>query len=175
MQDKTYWNGNGMYQADYEVLAKNLLPGNGSAGTYEGEMLRSATRLYYDYYNNGMVNNTSGAVNFLIEACEKLKNEKVNIDVVDLIGQLEIVELECNTGHYTNVSLSGPLEDIMNDVVQYVLSKKGKYTVSDVNMLDYSDPDVGIVDFDDYYDDECEDEYEDDLSFIDYDELRFED
>ena len=32
MQDKTYWNGNGMYQADYEVLAKNLLPGNGSAG-----------------------------------------------------------------------------------------------------------------------------------------------
>ena len=76
---------------------------------------------------------------------------------------------------YTNVSLSGPLEDIMNDVVQYVLSKKGKYTVSDVNMLDYSDPDVGIVDFDDYYDDECEDEYEDDLSFIDYDELRFED
>lgn len=33
-----------------------------------GEIFRAATKLYYDYYNNALVNNTSGAINYLAKA-----------------------------------------------------------------------------------------------------------
>ena len=32
-----------------------------------GEVFRAATNLYFDYHNNALVNNTSGAINFLVK------------------------------------------------------------------------------------------------------------
>lgn len=60
----TYWNRLGKYQADYDRLVK-LMPAMGACDTVAGELIRSASRLGHDFYNNGMGNNTSGAVNFL--------------------------------------------------------------------------------------------------------------
>jgi len=42
------------------------LPQYGEGATKASEIFRAATKLYYDFWNNGMVNNTSGAVNFLL-------------------------------------------------------------------------------------------------------------
>ena len=100
MTDNIYWNSNGMYQADYEVLANKLLPSKGKADTIEGEMLRAATKLYYDYWNNGMCNNTSGPAKFLIRM-----NEEHFLNVGYALTQ---VYRECNTGAYTPVALGEP-------------------------------------------------------------------
>ena len=52
---KSYWNGTGKYQTEYNDL-KKLVPSEGEANTLHGELLRGAFRLYYDYYNNGNMN-----------------------------------------------------------------------------------------------------------------------
>jgi hypothetical protein len=165
--ENRYWNSTGKHQAAYEELCK-LVPSSGPAGTVEGEMLRAATRLYYDFYNNGMVNNTSGAVNYLTR-CDELFN-------LDIAEELEIVEPECNTPYYTNLPLAGPLETIADVVIEYVISKDGLYTESGDNLFDYADPDA--TDDDDTYDFDDDDyswETDDVLADLEYDELRFED
>ena len=54
---ETYWNRNGKYQAEYDELEKlNLVPNEGRATTYHGELLRCLNNIYYDAYNNGWVN-----------------------------------------------------------------------------------------------------------------------
>lgn len=54
--DKTsagYWNERGVYQAEYDRLYKELVPQQGEADTHHGELLRSISRLYWDFFNNG--------------------------------------------------------------------------------------------------------------------------
>ena len=53
LKGKSYWNSEGAYQKEYDQLYKELVPGFGEAETSDGELLRSITRLYYDYCNNG--------------------------------------------------------------------------------------------------------------------------
>jgi len=168
MSSNTYWNSNGKHQAAYQELCK-LVPSSGPAGTVEGEMLRAVTRVYYDYYNNGMINNTSDAVHYLMH-CDELFD-------LELCEELEFVESECNTGHYTNASLAYSLETIADTVIEYVISKNGVYTESGDNMFDYGDPDV-IFEDDDYTEaDMWEEEtiWDDAVGDFEYDELRFED
>jgi hypothetical protein len=49
----SYWEENGVYQAEYEKLFDELVPGYGSARTINGELIRCVNRLFYDYCNNG--------------------------------------------------------------------------------------------------------------------------
>ena len=60
-----YWDGNAKHQKQYQRLWDNFVPLTGSCSTVAGELIRAAGRLTYDFYNNGMGNNTSGAINFL--------------------------------------------------------------------------------------------------------------
>ena len=53
---KSYWNKNGAYQTEYNELYSKLVPDSGEADTIQGELIRSASRLTYDYYNNGNCN-----------------------------------------------------------------------------------------------------------------------
>ena len=53
--------------ATFERIWEELVPREGNAATVAGEMVRAAGRLRYDFYNNGMGNNTSGALKFLRE------------------------------------------------------------------------------------------------------------
>lgn len=50
---KSYWEGNGAYQKEYDELYEKLVPARGCAETVAGEMIRGVSRLYYDYFNNG--------------------------------------------------------------------------------------------------------------------------
>jgi len=53
IKGKSYWNESGAYQKQYDQLYEELVPASGEAGTSDGRLLRSITRLYYDYCNNG--------------------------------------------------------------------------------------------------------------------------
>lgn len=63
--DKTYWSSNGKFQKDYDRLYEKLVPQSGKCETLEGELLRAASRISHDFYNNGFGNNWSGALEFL--------------------------------------------------------------------------------------------------------------
>ena len=65
MMKNTYWSGDGKYQTQFEKFSKELMPASGNCDTVAGEFIRAANKLYWDFYNNGMGNNTSGALNFL--------------------------------------------------------------------------------------------------------------
>jgi len=62
----SYWDKKGEHQAYYEKAWKEFVPPTGPSHCVAGEMLRASSKLYYDLYNNGMGNNTSGPINFLI-------------------------------------------------------------------------------------------------------------
>ena len=66
-RQKVYWDLQGRYQEEYDRRL-DALPQCGEGATKASEIFRAATKLYYDFWNNGMVNNTSGAVNFLLYA-----------------------------------------------------------------------------------------------------------
>ena len=50
---KSYWNNNGAYQEEYDALYEKLVPAQGEANSVHGEMIRSISRLFYDFCNNG--------------------------------------------------------------------------------------------------------------------------
>lgn len=132
---QSYWSGNGKHQVFYDVQFEALVPDMGKAPTKEGEMLRATSKLYYDYYNNGMCNNTSGAANFLMESPIAKKVEK----------ELERVYDACNTGGYTSKNLELELEAVVNEVLEYIISKDGNYEPNTVDMYDFQEP----TDYDD--------------------------
>lgn len=49
---ESYWNGQGAYK-EYLDRLNDQMPLMGSAETLNGELIRAANRLYYDYCNNG--------------------------------------------------------------------------------------------------------------------------
>ena len=53
MEKNTYWNNNGKYNHEYEILWRRLVPAEGKANTVAGEVLRAVSRLYYRWYNDG--------------------------------------------------------------------------------------------------------------------------
>jgi hypothetical protein len=61
----TYWGDKGKYQAESADLQK-LVPGAGNCATFKGEVWRAATKIYYDYYNNGWGNTWQEPAAFLI-------------------------------------------------------------------------------------------------------------
>jgi len=52
----TYWDDNGAYQKELDVLYNKLVPMSGDAETVHGELVRVVNRLYYEYCNNGNCN-----------------------------------------------------------------------------------------------------------------------
>jgi len=61
---ESYWDLRGQWQHEYDERL-DALPDDGASETVAGEIFRAATKLYYDFHNNAMVNNTSGAINYL--------------------------------------------------------------------------------------------------------------
>lgn len=64
-------------EAKYEKLFAELVPASGKCETFEGELLRAISKIYYDYTNNGFGNNWSGAYNFLDQHFGLLRSERV--------------------------------------------------------------------------------------------------
>lgn len=52
----SYWASNGAFQEEYDELYKKFVPQSGAAETLNGELIRSISRLFYEYCNNGNCN-----------------------------------------------------------------------------------------------------------------------
>lgn len=150
----TYWSSNGKYQEWYQANYSNLVPDNSAAPTLAGEMLRAACRLYYDYYNNGMCNNTSGAAKFLVHY-----DIRCDLGVAE---ELHDIALESNTGSYTLVELSRQLEAVFDAVIEFAQTKSCKdynYDPEHDNFWSYQDNDWSDSDFDNFMSRVWDDDY----------------
>lgn len=156
-----YWNNT---PEEFNQLYKKLIPDSGACETLEGELLRSANRLYYDYYNNGFGNNVSGAENFLRNfggSSHKLM-QSLNI--------LHPYTRGANRELHNNPSLEQRVEialDAMMDVIFYQVlaaNNNNDFHKSPGDMFDYSEKDDPYYDEDDGGYDEWEDDEEVDES-----------
>lgn len=55
MTEQSYWNSNGKYQKEADLLGK-LVPDSGESFDTRIELFRCAQNIYYDMFNNGMCN-----------------------------------------------------------------------------------------------------------------------
>jgi hypothetical protein len=162
----TYWNHSGKYQALSDKLMDELVPSQGKADTFGGELLRASGRIYYDAYNNGFLNNTSGALNFLQEWCP----------CPNLMEALRHLESKVNTGGYSDITSTTEkvLEDMVDFVVSWVDANPEKASQpNEVDLFEYQqddyeeepDEDDDVCDYccsTHCYDYECQDDDEDD-------------
>ena len=139
-----YWNEEGQYQKEYQELHVQLVPVSGYCETLGGETLRAASRLYYDAYNNGFCNNTSGALIFLrqfLPTAEKIKES------------LDYIYPKTNTGGYSSTGeMTGvALDSIVDAVVEFNLKDIRADSKGEYEMFDFQEEDE--------YDEYDEDEY----------------
>ena len=132
----TYWGSKGTYQADYDRLVK-LMPASGNCNTIAGELIRSATRLTYDFYNNGMGNNTSGAANFL--------KEKGAIDRRTYETVYDYTRGRTYNGCYGEDTLHVTIVAVMDQTIAYILANPElEFALNTEDMFDYEDE---MIDF----------------------------
>jgi len=139
--ENTYWNNKGQFQEQFDDLIK-LMPIVGNCETQAGEMIRAANRLAYDFYNNGMGNNTSGAANFLLE--------KGAIDYETYVTVYEYTRGRLYHGDYDGDDLQVAIERTIDQTVEFIMRNPTLVTAANTeDMLNFSDPDK-------HYDDEYE-------------------
>jgi hypothetical protein len=158
-QDTTtgkYWRGGG--DSEYQQLWNQLVPASGAAPTVEGELLRAASRLYYDWYNNGFGNNTSGAANFI-------KNYGDYYVVARAIQTIEPYLRGNNSdADSQSKSIERALEVIVDSVVAQIKQANGNYHPNTTDLFDLQDPD-------DPYEEPDDDWYAQDEEYDDEDDL----
>ena len=141
--ENTYWSGNGLYQREYEQMMNDLVPASGKCDTVAGEMVRAVSRLGYDFYNNGMGNNTSGAVNYLDSRCV------FDEDRTNLFGKI----YEYTRGKLPHHDeFEQHINDMIDMTVEYILAHPELETQANTeDMFDYEEPEQNFCE-------ECGDE-----------------
>lgn len=134
-----YWNSIGRYQEDFDRMTDEMMPVSGPCETLGGELVRSANRLYYDAFNNGFCNNTSGAINYI-------KQYLVPYFVQDkeLAEAIAIIEPKTNSGGYGRVdeATGQALDKIVDSVVEFNKLLPGVATIPlPCEMFDLQDDD----------------------------------
>jgi len=150
--EHTYWNNKGRFQAEYDELLK-LMPASGNCDTLAGELIRSVSRLGYDFYNNGMGNNTSGAANFL--------RAKGAIDPDTYATIYAYTTGRTYQGRYDGDSLHRAIERAVDQTVEMIVRNPQLTAIANTeDMFDYQDPMDAYEEEDDFdYYDEEEEEY----------------
>lgn len=121
--------------ATFERIWEELVPREGNADTVAGEMIRAAGRLRYDFYNNGMGNNTSGALKFL--------REKSAIDQELFEYVLPYTTGRLYKGNYENDLFHIAIDRIVEMTTKMVAYNPVLMTMENTeDMLDYSDEDL---------------------------------
>ena len=127
-----YVDGTGRYQSEYQQLWDDLVPDSGHCETTAGELIRSAGRLKYDFYANMMINNTSGAVNFLRQ--HKVIDAKTHRTIHRSVTGITDED-------YLSGSLQEAINKMMDDTVKFIIDnpslKSEPNTVDNLDLTDF--------------------------------------
>ena len=157
MTEATYWANNGKYTKEYQALYEQHVPMMGASETLAGEVLRASSKIYYDAFNNGFCNNTSGAWNFLDQHMPQSSALR------EALAELQ----PCVNQSMNDVWMGNPehpiakaLETMCDECIRFAMSDYAQEDANPVDMLDLSDEDDNShwdEEDDDYW---GEDEYE---------------
>jgi hypothetical protein len=143
----TYWEKDGPHQAAYDRLHEELVPSAGAAETLEGEMLRAAGGMGYEFYNNGGGNNVSGNLIFLRD----------NMPGFDPEWWAELAPYVSGaTSGSVSPGVCDTVEEVLDAVVVHVDSLGGRYTPSPGDMRHSRVERTGLEE--EAYEDDAEDE-----------------
>jgi hypothetical protein len=145
-----YWNNQGQYQGEFDQLTNTLMPAMGAAETVAGELVRAANRIYYDAFNNGFCNNTSGALKYL---------ERYLETDAEVMSAIRHIAPKTNSGGYSRITeeTERSLDLLVDRVVENIRDRPELLTMAnEIDLLDLQEPDY------------CE--YDEDFSDSEYDE-----
>jgi hypothetical protein len=132
MMENTYWDETGAYQKDYDRLVELLPYKMAEANTIAGEMLLAIGTLWYEFYNNGMENNTSHAVNMLRD------RNAINQDTWETI--YPFTRGRRYEGNYNGDSFQLAVESSGDQTIRYILDNPElETTLNTQDMLDWQD------------------------------------
>ena len=150
LNEGSYWSHNGRFEDEANELAA-LVPASGSAETLRGEIMRAASKIYYDLHNNGFGNNWTGALDFLKQYADIPAVTYAELNTVaggTVVGRSD---------HYSEI-----MEALLDHVVRYIMDNVDPTTPTPVDMHTLRRPDYDTGDYDDdeteYDDDTWEDE-----------------
>lgn len=129
-----YWHDSGKYQEKFSVLFNRHVPPSGKSNTVAGELVRAANKLTYDFYNNGMGNNTSGAINFLH------RHSAIDYDTYKTIHYYTTGRIY--KGDYGEDKLHKAMVTMMDKTIETILGNPMlEATPNSQDMFDYEDKD----------------------------------
>ena len=130
-----------------ENLFDELVPKEGKCESLAGEMVRAAVRLRYDFYNNGMGNNTSGALNFLRH------HSVIDKQLADYVRPYTTGRLY--DGVYEGDFFQVAIDTIVEMTEKFVTSNPQTMTIDNAtDMFEFSDDDL---EYEEYFDEDEED------------------
>ena len=149
-----FWDQTHPLSADYDRLNEQLVPVSGMCDTLQGEMLRAASKIGYDWYNNGWgCNNWSGAVVFLENNATFFASKRTPEEVAKFKKALAYVS------NYSHGEDSSGVDDDRADqrvttivafVVQNILDNPAPI-VNTIDMWSLSEPDARYEDEEEDY------------------------
>jgi hypothetical protein len=141
----TYWNNKGCFQAEYDALVE-LMPASGNSDTVAGELIRAVSRIGYQFYNNGMGNNVSGAVNFLREW------SAIDPEVYNTI--YEYSRGRIYNGRYRGDSLQVAVERAVDQTVELITRNPSLITMVNTDDIFNHEEEDEYYDEDEYYEED---------------------
>lgn len=143
-----FWNDTHPLSGDYDRLFNQLVPASGCADTLAGEVLRAASRINYDHYNNGSCNNSTGAWNFLDSVMTPLMLMSGQKDrVADMNRALLTVKPYMNSNgpqpSFDEQDVNESMDIIAEVATRFALSQEsnGEFAPNTVDMWDYNEDD----------------------------------
>lgn len=125
---------------DYAKLWDKLVPASGKCETVEGELLRAATRLTYDYYNNGFGNNWSNSYAYLRDFKKNYPEIAGRMDTGNALSVLRPYKngrmMTSNMDTPQDTKIQEALLRLMDECVKVVL-RQGTYHQNEVDSITY--------------------------------------
>lgn len=125
----TYWNNRGKYQSEFDSLYEKLVPEIGIAPTENGELLRQASNLYYEYYNNGNMNVLDYKNDDDFESAPYIRKSYLNsLDFIvkhipNLSKTIYIISSKM-TDEEVSEEMEYLYEDMMDNIVKYIMDQR---------------------------------------------------
>lgn len=122
-----YWDGNHSRQQEYQDLYDKHVPMEGKCKTVHGELIRSISRLYYDYCNNGNCNayddQSKEVSDFYGYFLEYLRRYLDNHDYIDSIEDIILCARDSrNPDLYYSDEKMSVYDKVTDQVLDYIKS-----------------------------------------------------
>lgn len=148
-----FWDNSHPLAKDNERLYDELVPSSGNSTTMQGEMLRAAGKIGYDWYNNGWgCNNWSGSVVFLGRFADDFAQKRTAEEKAAFKKAIHAVH-DYSHGEPADIS-DEKADELVTTIMAYVVQ----------NVLDNPAPVANTRDMYDFQEDAYEGDDEDDES-----------